>query len=378
VVYLFVIDSLQCGGAERHVVDVGRVLTERGHSVTVACSVGGHFQAAGESAGLTIATLCDHLVKRRFGPGFAWQVRRLVQELNPDLVHGHLYSGGLAAAFAVAGRAVPLVLTEQTEAQWRGRGQRRASAAAYTRATRIIGVSSAITASIERHFGVPSEKLSCIPNGVTIAPEGGGYRHGGDPVVGLVARLTPEKDIHCFLNAAAQLAGRFPAATFRVAGDGPLRAELEELTAELGLTERVDFLGVVHDMRPFFESVDVLAVSSVAEGTPLAIVEAMAAGVPVVATAVGGIPEQVTDGLNGFLVEPRNPLALAQRIGSILAEPDVGARLGAAGRERARREFSVEAMTDRIESVYAAASAPHPRQRRRATAAPEPRVAEPS
>jgi glycosyltransferase involved in cell wall biosynthesis len=349
--YLFVIDSLQCGGAERHVIDVGRVLTARGHSVTVACSVGGHFQALGERTGMKVVPVCGDLAKRRFCATFSRRVRRLVREQEPDLVHGHLYSGGLAAAFATVGTGIPLVLTEQTEAPWRRRRHRVASSMAYRKAARIIGVSRAITTVIERDFGIPPEKLSCIPNGVTLQ-QGTTPRRGGDPVIGLVARLTPEKDVPCFLNAAARIADRFPTAKFRIAGDGPLRRELERLAAELGLDKRVSFLGVLDDMGPFFESAHVLAVSSVAEGTPLSIVEAMGAAVPIVATAVGGIPEQITDGHNGYVVEPGNPAALAERIGSVLADPHAAARLGEAGRARALRDFSVEAMTDAIESVY--------------------------
>jgi glycosyltransferase involved in cell wall biosynthesis len=356
--YLLVIDSLQCGGAERHVIDLGRALTDRGHSVTVACSVAGHFEPVGERAGMRIVPVCGELAKRRFSPAFAWRVRRLVREENPDLVHGHLYSGGLAAAFATAGTGIPLVLTEQTEAPWRKLRHRRASSLAYGRAAKIIGVSSAITAALERDFGIASEKLSCIPNGVALAPRGATSRPGGEPVVGLVARLTPEKDVPCFLNAAARIAARFPAATFRIAGDGPLRPELERISVDLGISDRVSFLGVLDDMGPFFESVHVLAVSSVAEGTPLSIVEAMGAAVPVVATAVGGIPEQVTDGSTGYLVEPRDPAALAERIGSVLADRDAAARLGEAGRARALGEFSVEAMTDKIEAVYETALGP--------------------
>jgi glycosyltransferase involved in cell wall biosynthesis len=373
--YLFVIDSLQCGGAERHVIDVGRELTDRGHSVTVACSVGGHFQEVGERVGLRIVPLCRKLAKRRFSAAFAQRVRRLVREERPDLVHGHLYSGGLAAAFATAGSGIPLVLTEQTEAPWRRHRQRLASAAAYRQASRIIGVSSAITGAIERDFRVAPDKLTCIPNGVTIPPDGATRRPGGEPVVGLVARLTPEKDVPCFLNAAARITERFPGATFRIAGDGPLRADLERLAADLGLAERVTFLGVLDDMRPFFESAHVLAVSSVAEGTPLAIVEAMGAAVPIVATAVGGIPEQVVDGSTGHLVEPCNPAALAERIGAVLADPAAAARLGEAGRARAVREFSTEAMTDRIEDIYDAALTRHPGERPATTPALEPRAA---
>ncbi len=375
MVYLFVIDSLQCGGAERHVIDLGRVLTNRGHSVTVACSVGGHFQAVAERAGVKVVPLCGKLAKRRFGATFAWRVRRLALRENPDLVHGHLYSGGLAAAFATAGTRTPLVLTEQTEGPWRRHRQRLASSIAYRRAAKIIGVSRAITAAIERDFGISPEKLSCIPNGVVLQ-QGPTSRPGGDPVIGLVARLTPEKDVPCFLNAAARLADRFPTAKFRVAGDGPLRPELERLAADLGLGERVSFLGVLDEMRPFFESVHVLAVSSVAEGTPLSIVEAMGAAVPIVATRAGGIPEQVTDGRNGYLVEPRDPAALAERIGSLLADPGAAPRLGEAGRARAHSEFRVEAMTDAIESVYEDAFTRRSTERPAATPPLEARPAE--
>jgi glycosyltransferase involved in cell wall biosynthesis len=357
--YLLVIDSLDCGGAERHAVDLAGALAARGHSVTLACSVAGHFASNAKRAGVRVVELCDEVVKRRFSARFARRVRDLVRAEGFDIVHGHLYAGGLAAAVATVGTGTPLLLTEQTEAPWRSRRQRLVSRLAYRRATQVIGVSSAITHALEHEFGVPTEKLRCIPNGVAM-PENADRRDRFErpPVIGLVARLQPEKDVPTFLRCAAHLAARFPDATFQIAGDGPLRGELQDLARELGLGTRLRFLGTVDDMDAFFEEVDLLACSSVAEGTPLAIAEAMCARVPVVATAVGGIPDQIEDGRDGLLVEPGDADVLAARIEWLLERRVDGERMADAAYRRAAHEFSLEAMASKTEAVYHEALAP--------------------
>ena len=347
------IDSLQCGGAERHAVDLAGALVTRGGQVTIACSTAGHFAADAERAGARVAGMGDQLVKRRFSPRFAAHVRSILSAEEFDLVHGHLYAGGLAAVAATAGSGVPVVLTEQTEAPWRSPRHRLASRLAYRRARRVIGVSCAITEELETRFGVPSHKVRCVPNGVAIAgPAARADRAGSPPVVGLVARLQPEKDVPTFLRAAAQLARRFPDVRFRIAGDGPLRGELAQLAERLGVASRVEFLGVVRDMPAFFREIDVLACSSVAEGTPLAIAEAMGSAIPVVATRIGGIPDQIRDGEDGLLVPPGDPALLAARVAWLLEDESVALRIGKAGFRRAERDFSTEAMASSTLAVY--------------------------
>jgi glycosyltransferase involved in cell wall biosynthesis len=172
------------------------------------------------------------------------------------------------------------------------------------------------------------------------------------PLVGVVARLQPEKGVENFLRAAARVAAKFPEAHFVVAGDGPLRQELVALSEDLGLRERVRFLGFRSDASELMKSLDVLVVPSLTEGSPLATLEAMAAGVPVVASAVGGIPDQIRHDREGLLVPPGDAAAISDALLTLLRDPARASRLGEAARRRVASRFSHDTMVRRIEDVY--------------------------
>jgi L-malate glycosyltransferase len=373
---LHVIDALSVGGAERHVVDVARAQAARGDEVAVACSARGPLGAELDGTGVTVHVLGDRLVKRRTDARYARALRRLAGELRPDLVHAHLFASIVAAALAAARRPFGLVVTEQTEAPWRGARARLASRVAYRRADHVIGVSDRIRAALVEDFGVPDAKATTIPNAVALearearAPLPAWARAGGGaPAVGVCGRLVPEKGVDVFLDAVAELAPRFPGAVFPVVGDGPLRDELQARAHDLGLGDRVPFAGLRGDCRALLPHLDVLAVPSRSEGTPLTIVEAMLAGVPIVAAAVGGIPQQIEDGRTGLLVRPEDPAALAAAVALVVDDPNLAARLTEAARAHARVEFHPDTMLRRLDAVYAAATAPavargRPRPRR--------------
>jgi glycosyltransferase involved in cell wall biosynthesis len=170
----------------------------------------------------------------------------------------------------------------------------------------------------------------------------------------VVARLQPEKGVATFLKAAARVSKASPEARFLVVGDGPLREELLGLAGRLGMEDRVRFLGYRTDARALIGLLDVLVVPSLTEGSPLIVLEAMAAGVPVVASAVGGIPDQARHGEEGLLVPPGDPEALAGAMGELLRDPSRARLLGAAGRRRTENEFSHETLVRRIEGIYRA------------------------
>jgi glycosyltransferase involved in cell wall biosynthesis len=356
---LIAVDGLAVGGAERHVVDLATALAGSGHRVTLACSDGGPL-AADVPAGVRLAVLGDGLVKRRFDERYAHGLRALAREERPDVVHAHLYASAAAAEAALRDDDTPLVVTEQTEAPWRCAAERAVSARSYARARRVIAVSGAIRRTLVGDFGLPAEKVAVIPNAV-VAGDGSSPATGlprGRPLVGVVARLVPEKGIDGFLRAAASLAVRHPGAAFAIVGDGPLRAELEGQAAALGLDGRVRFLGARRDVRALLPALDVLAVPSRSEGTPLTIVEAMLAGTPVVATAVGGIPEQVDDGRTGLVVAPDDDDALIAALDRLLSDHRLARALAARAGVQARRRFGHAAMVRRIEDVYRAAAPP--------------------
>jgi L-malate glycosyltransferase len=359
---LLVVDSLEVGGAERHVVDLASALHRKGYEVEVACSIAGGLSKPLEEAGVPVRPLTRRLVKRRVSLAYARGIRKLLREGRFDLVHAHIYASAVAAAIATRGTGLPVVITEHTEASWQNRWARRCSQWTYRRARRIISVSTPIERRLIERDGVPPQLVTLIPNAVIPAsgnppdladtlPDG--WSEG--PLVGVVARLQPEKGVATFLKAAAHASKVSPEVRFLVVGDGPLREELLDLVGRVGLRERVRFLGYRADARALTGLLDVLVVPSLTEGSPLIVLEAMAAGVPVVASAVGGIPDQVRHGVEGILVPPDDPDALAGALGALLGDPAHAHRLGEAGRRRTENEFSHEALVRRIEAVYRAA-----------------------
>src|ERR687894_2861477 len=201
-----------------------------------------------------------------------------------------------------------------------------------------------------------SDLITTVPNAVVSAPEARseepptGLRER--PLVGVVARLQPEKGVANFLKAAVRVAPQFPEAHFVIAGDGPLRQELVSLAEDLGLRDRVHFLGFRSDASELMGSLDVLVVPSLTEGSPLVTLEAMAAGVPVVASAVGGIPDQIRHDKEGLLVPPGDTDALSNALLALLRDPPRSRRLGEAGRRRVASRFSHATMVRQIEDVY--------------------------
>ena len=359
---LLVVDSLEVGGAERHVVDLAVALCREGHEVTVACSVAGELSDPLDGANVPVRVLLDRLVKRRVSVAYARGLRRLIGEGRYDLVHAHIYASAAASALATSGTGVPLVVTEHTEGAWQGRCAHLVSRLIYRRARRMIAVSSPIRGRLIERDGVPPEKINLIPNAVIPASDGHASTSGvlpdewrKGPLVGVVARLQPEKGVADFLKAVARVSAACPEARFLVVGEGPLREELLGLVDRLGLRGRVRFLGHRPDARDLIGLFDVLVVPSLTEGTPLIVLEAMAGGVPVVASAVGGIPDQVRHDREGLLIPPGDTTALGDVLLELLQDPDRARRLGEAGRRRADSEFAHAGMVRKIEAVYHAA-----------------------
>lgn len=371
---LLVVDSLEVGGAERHVVDLAAALRRKGHEVAVACSAAGELSDLLGAANVPLRVLLDRLVKRRVSVTYTRRLRRLVKEQRFDLVHAHIYASAAASALATLGTGVPLVVTEHTEGAWQGRRAHLVSRLIYRRARRMIAVSSPIRERLIERDGVHPKKISLIPNAVIPASDTNPGASGAlpdewqeGPLIGAVARLQPEKGISNLLKAAARVSPSCPEARFLIIGDGPLREELLRLADRLGLRERVRFLGHRADARALIGLLDVLVVPSLTEGTPLIVLEAMAAGVPVVASAVGGIPDQVRQDKEGLLVPPDDTAALGDALLELLQDPEAARLLGEAGRQRADSGFAHAAMVRKTEAVYQAALGRPPAQ----SAAPE-------
>jgi glycosyltransferase involved in cell wall biosynthesis len=294
---------------------------------------------------------------------------RHFRRARPDLVHTAgaraSFYGRVAAWLAGVPAVVSSVHTSIEDYEvprWRRALYGLLDRASARIAARLIATSEAVGATLRRR-GAPAGKVVVIPNrpdprhlvplrarAAVRAELGAG---GGDTLIGVIARLTPQKGVGDFLDALARLRDRggWRAA---IVGDGPLRADLEARARRLGIADRCAFAGMRTDLGDLLAGFDVLAVPSRSEGLPYLVLEAMTAGTPMVATAVGGIPEAVTDGVSGLLVPAREPGRLAAALGRLLDDPRGRAALAAAARRHAAEALSLEPMLAAVDAVYRA------------------------
>jgi glycosyltransferase involved in cell wall biosynthesis len=237
---------------------------------------------------------------------------------------------------------------------------------------------------LAEHEGCPARKVRVIPNGVDAErfhprwPDRGVAEElglpPGVPAVGIVAALRPEKNHELFLRAARLVRDEIPGVKFLIVGDGPRRAALEALAAELGLAGSVVFAGTRGDVPAVLSLVEVVVLCSHMEANPISILEAMASEKPVVAARVGSVPETVLDGRTGLLVPPGDPRQLAGRIVELLRDPARAAALGRAAREEVLARWSIDRTVEgyqaMIEEIYASKCAPGGRRRGPVAAGP--------
>ena len=295
------------------------------------------------------------------GAARAPQFIRALQAARPAVFHAHLTwplacKHGLTAA--ILARVPAIVATEQLFVE-----------AAYSRTTRIqqrliakgvhcyIAVSREVARRLRQAFRMPEHKIKVVHNAIPLdsfdRPANSALRAilagpAERPIVLTTARLDRQKGL-CYLLKAAALV---PEALFVLAGDGPERASLEAQAHQLGMDDRIVFLGYRQDISDLLASCDLFVLPSLFEGLPLAVLEAMAAGKPVIATAIGGTDEAVVPGETGLLVPPADPGALAEAIRALLSDPARAQRLAARGKDRAHREFSAATMVQRITHIY--------------------------
>ena len=368
---VLMINSIMMGGAEEHVRRLALGLRARGAEVTVVVPETREVdQLAQALTDVRIPVERLTLALGTEGKGViprALELVALLRRKRPRVFHLHLigYTGGRWAVWAARLSGVQkLVCTlhiAPTERQpLRVRVDRAIQASLVDR---FVAVSKANAVSFRNELGLPSSKLSVVPNSVDLAGWGGDREHDrrtireefriphDATVVGAIARLDVQKGLTYLIRALPEVVLSHPHVHLLLAGDGPLRGELEEQARSLGLAERVHFAGFRRDTRAILSTLDIAALPSVHEGLPLSLLEAMAAELPIVATRVGGMPEVISDGSTGLLVPAQDPSALALAIRRLLDEPSMARRLAAAARARCA-DFSEDALVDRLLGVY--------------------------
>jgi glycosyltransferase involved in cell wall biosynthesis len=359
---LHIITNLGIGGAERLVVSAARGLPLDRFESVICCLTGrGPLAREVEADGVTVH--CVNAYPGLSNPLAFTRLVSIIGSVQPTIVHTHLQAPNLYGRLAACLVRVPIVIATEHNV-YTGKARRYIAVermlARLTSA--LVAVSSEVQQFLGRQLRLPLARIQVIRNGVAAPqPTTEGVaaltaRIGAVPTqlrLATIASLTSKKGHDVLLRALALLAGRGLCVAAVFAGDGPERARLELIAADLKLRDSVHFLGAVSNPADVLAAADVFVLPSLVEGLPLALLEAMRAGKPIVATSVGGVPEAVTSGINGLLVAPADDLALADAIATLAASPQQRAELGDQARARADRDFTEERYLGELASLYA-------------------------
>lgn len=352
-------------------------LGQAGYDITVACPIEEqlmkHIRAAGVSRILPLDIGDD--LRPCLDPLVIWRFSRFLRHHPFAIVHAHGAKAGLITRLALSKLDYPVVVSYHNEllsATYHPQ-KRRMRAFVERRLAQdtdhFIAVSPTIRDELIQCIGCSPAKVSFIPNGIllddsasehvrvgarrTVRSMWGWPEGAGHFVVGTACRLTREKGIDILLAAASQAIRMEPTLRLVIFGDGPLASELEGKAQEGGLSEYVRFLGYCDRARELFPALDAFVLPSRTEGWPLSIMEAMAVGLPVIATRVGGVPHMVETGRTGLLVAPGEVDELAQALLVLARDRSLARRLGEAAADYAEEHFDVKTMVARVGDIYA-------------------------
>jgi glycosyltransferase involved in cell wall biosynthesis len=364
---LYIIGGGEFGGAEQHLLSLVKSLDPTQYKPHVAVFYDAEFAARVRALHVPVTVL---------GPGKSYlilsglgEVRRLIRTLRPEIIHTHGVRANLVGRLAnrLEGSPCRLITTVHSvlaldyPVAWK----RWLFARLEEWTSRYVDHFILVSHAMERDFRrkIPSERISVIHNAIELPaerPVRGGFsslrEELGLPqeavLVGTVARMHPVKGHIYLIQAIRELAPSFPQVHYVWIGGGELRAELEKQVRLAGLQDVIHFLGVRKDVPALLPQLDLFVLPSISEGLSVAILEAMAAGVPVITTAVGGSPEIVADQVDGILVPAQSPAALAEAIREALSHPERMKKMGLLGQEKVYREFSTERLLAQTTALY--------------------------
>ncbi|MCG3209575.1 MAG: putative glycosyltransferase EpsD [Anaerolineae bacterium] len=363
----YIIDNLSFRGGERTFAQLALGLDRRRYGVHVVCSPGGHFVDLLTAAHIPVYPVN---LRHKWNLAAVLPIARYLKQQRIDLVHtqgrGDPF-GRLAARLA----GVPVIISTVamiTSRYWHAPLGRKLLYRAIDRLTNplvkqwIVVNHESVTALVTEHH-IPSQQIAVILNGIeveTYAPTAAARQtwraaHGLGPAqlaVGAIGKLTWQKGFEHLLRAWPTVQRQVPQARLFIIGEGELESELKTLAAQLDIEPGCTFTGFEADISAALAGLDVVAMPSLVEGLPMVLLEAMAAGKPVVASKIAGSLEAVTDGHDGLLVEPAQPEPLAAALIRVLQTPHLAARLGQAAQQTARQRFTVERVVQENEALY--------------------------
>lgn len=357
--------SRSLGGKERQIIELSAALPDEYESFLVAFPEDGHAEAVLEAArrgGLDGVALRQDFP--RVGPTLS-ELVDVLRERQADIVCCHGYKAKILGTLAGRwlGQIVVSVSHGWTGESWRVRLYERLGRWSLWGADHVVCVSEAQAERVRRRTRLSARRVTSIPDAVQLSrfaaadPAARAELESLFPepprlIVAAAGRLSPEKGFSVLVDAAAQVGRRRDDVGFLICGDGKLREPLEQQIRGLDLEGRVVLAGFRRDLDRLLPHFDLLVLPSFTEGLPNVVLEAFAAGVPVVATAVGGTPELIEDGVSGYLVPPGKPLALAERIELALHSAERRRDMGRQGRERVSKEFTFELQAAQYDALF--------------------------
>lgn len=358
---LYVIPSLEVGGTERQLHALVRGLVEE-YEVEIVCT---------RTEGALADSIREYAKITTLELGGGWDIRlrsrlhKVIDRLRPAIVHTFMFGFDYPVNRAARDAGVPVLLSSRRQlAEWKKPRHIRLQHKANGLVDRVVANSEAVARFASKQEALDPARISVIPNGIDLTPtldmaqktrlrEKCGIPANAR-VVGIVANFSPVKDHGLFVKMAAELARRRPDIHFLMIGDGPLRAFVQGQLALLGLEKRCSVLKNVGDARPLFSLMDMSVLCSHNEGCPNAVMESMAAGIPVIASEVGGIPELIENGRTGYLIDSRDPFEFANAVESLLEDDENRVYMGEAAQARCAKTFSTKRMLDAYRELYTA------------------------
>ena len=353
-----VVHSLQRGGSERLACDLARSLDPTAVQSSV-CAIDVTGPMADE---LARAGVPFHVMGRE--PRLDWRLlprlHRLFRTTGVDVVQTHHLTQLIYAAIAARLVGASVVHVEHEYFSLASRRRKQLLRVLGLLCHRVVAVGEEIGLFLSQHVGLPASRIVVITNGVDLKryspiprlPRSALALPLTGPLIGHVGRLDPLKDQASLVQAFRMVIDEHPDAHLVLVGEGPVRCQLEQLAAALGIRDRVLLLGSRGDVADLLPHFQVFAMASLAEGLPLSVLEAMASARPVVATGVGDIPGVVQDGITGLLVPARRPQALAAALAGLLAAPERAQALGRAGRVTVELRFAFSSTVQQYQALY--------------------------
>lgn len=354
---MHVVQSMNCGGQEKMLISLAEHQRSMGHHSSI-CVFEGPGELSDDVEGKQIPI--HYLYKK---PGvqlsLVFKLRQLLRKQRIDVLHAHNMGPAFYGTIAARLGGAPFILVTR-----HNKDAKHWNAMLWQMTNIVVAVSRDAKKALLQYNMINPKKVRVIYNGIDVDK----YRHGNDSsssirsqlqlsdkdiVICSVGRLCYQKDYFTLLDALKIVLSKCPCVKLLIIGDGPLKNELHDYAQKLGIAESVKFLGLRNDIPALLKMCRLFVLSSVSEGMPIALLEAMACSLPCVVTGVGGNVEVVVDGISGYIVPPKNPELLSDRIIDILKDEQLAQRIGVAAYHRVKEQFTLQRMSEEYFQLYA-------------------------